>query len=441
MSLLLLASCAGALHNWTAVANDASAGVANTISLNAALAALQPGDTLRVANETFFLAGGVRAANLHAVTIQLDGTLKFLPGRKGWPTQPCAQAGNPLQPVKNGTCVQEAIFIANSTGLTLTSSGQGTLHGSGKSWWGYVEYLLHGEDRPRLFSIVNATDVLVERWRFEQSAYWTFTAFDLARLEVRDCSIDNRQNDADAHGVLNLDAFNTDGFDVAGRDIHIHDSTVWNQDDCFTIQPLDARGHNAKCTENVLIERVNASGLGLTVGAVHPTRGHNCVRNVTFRHARMHHTFKGIYMKSGSSSDPSASAEITNILYEDVFMDAPSQVPIWIGPAQEADSTGACSLLWPEVPLAKCPPPTTTTVWTNITLRDVHVVSPKQSPGVVFGNTQQPMHNVRFENVTVSPADSGKRPWGKQFYYCEGVDGVATRGTTPVPPCFRTEEA
>ena len=112
---------------------------------------------------------------------------------------------------------------------------------------------------------------------------------------------------------------------MAGRDIYIHDCSVWNQDDCFTIQPLDATAHNAHCTENVLVERVEASGLGLTIGAVHPTRAHNCVRNVTFRSARMHHTYKGLYVKSGSSIDVRASAEISDVLYESISMDGPTQ--------------------------------------------------------------------------------------------------------------------
>ena len=204
--------------------------------------------------------------------------------------------------------------------------GTGTLNGHGDSWWGYINYLRYGENRPRLFSIINATDVLVEQWLFTQSPYWTFTALDVARLEIRYCGIDNRITDADDHGVANLAAFNTDGFDVAGRDIHIHHSSVWNQDDCFTIQPLDSRGYNSQCTENVLIEDVTASGLGLTVGAVRPTVGHNCVRNVTFRRAHMHHTFKGIYVKSQNTAEPNTTGEITDILYEDVFMDAPTQV-------------------------------------------------------------------------------------------------------------------
>ena len=68
---------------------------------------------------------------------------------------------------------------------------------------------------------------------------------------------------------------------------------------------------------------------------------------------------KGIYIKSANRAhpDPQATAEITDILYENVTMEAPEQVPIWIGPAQEGDSANACSLFWPELPGSKCPAP------------------------------------------------------------------------------------
>jgi polygalacturonase len=427
----------GAVVDWEragAIAESRSAAQNNTRILNSVLRSLHPGDTLTISNSTFWVAGGVRAVHVHGVELRLDGTLRFLPGRNGWPTTHKCN-WNPLQPTHVKTCVQEAFFIANSSSIRLTSSQVGTMDGSGSSWWGFINYAIHGENRPRLLSIYNTTDILVEKWRFEQSAYWTFTALDVARLEISHCAIDNRVNDHDEHGLLNLQALNTDGFDVAGRDIYIHDSTVWNQDDCFTIQPMDAAGHNARCTENVLIERVNASGLGLTVGAVRPTPHHNCVRNVTFRHARMHHTYKGIYIKSQHSTEANASAEITNILYENIVMEQPEQVPVWIGPAQEADSSGACSLLWPELPFARCPPPDESVLWTNITLRNVTIRSPKQSPGVILGSEKQPMRGLVFENVLVD--DPGQWPWGKEYWWCQGVDmGVANGSTWPRPPCF-----
>jgi len=428
----------GAVIDWEhlgAVPDDHHTGQANTDLLNKALNEMHSGDTLYVSNKTFWLAGGVQAVGLVSATIKIDGTLRFFPGREGWPTRDRGCGTNPLQPDTGKTCVQEAFFIANSSGLSLTSSGTGTLDGNGHSWWGYINYLLHGENRPRLLSIVNSTDVLVEHWRFVNSAYWTFTAFDVLRMEIRYCDIDNRVNHASTHGIVNLGAFNTDGFDVAGRNIYIHHCNVWNQDDCFTIQPLDSiYGFNSKCTENILVEHINASGLGLTVGAVRPTAGHNCVRNVTFRKAFMYHTFKGIYIKSQNTPDTHATGEITNLLYEDVVMDAPSQVPIWIGPAQEADSYHACSLFWPQLPFQKCPPPHAGMQWTNITLRNIKISSPSQSPGVIYGNPDRPMSNVVFDKVVVT--NPGMSPWGKDFYHCEGVRGTTLHGTSPKPPCF-----
>mmetsp|Transcript_9630 Transcript_9630/g.21401 ORF Transcript_9630/g.21401 Transcript_9630/m.21401 type:complete len:467 (-) Transcript_9630:61-1461(-) len=420
-------------------ANQPEKAASNTALLNRLLDSLKPKDTLYISAKTFWLAGGVRLLNAHDVTLQLDGTLEFREGRSGWPEQQGNVCNlNPLQPKRSLNCVQEAFFIANVSRLTLTSGNQhgGTLNGNGKSWWGYIEYALHGEDRPRLLSIYNATDILVEKWHFVNSAYWTFTALDVARLEVRFCSVSARVDKAPEHNLGNLDAFNTDGFDVSGRDIYIHHSEVWNQDDCFTIQPRDRRGINSQCTENVLIENVNASGLGLTIGAVLPTLFHNCIRNVTFRKAYMFHTFKGIYMKSQNSPEPQASGEISNILYEDIYMERPTQVAIWIGPAQEADSYKACSLLWPVVPFVSCSPPSVAVLWENITLRRVQVHNPIQSPGVIYGNPKRPMKNITFENVVV--VNPGHEPWGGSFYYCEGVNGLALNGTTPLPPCFQT---
>ena len=47
-------------------------------SLEVMLPVLQ--DTLFIPNKTFWLAGGVQLRNAHNVTLQLDGTLEFLPG-------------------------------------------------------------------------------------------------------------------------------------------------------------------------------------------------------------------------------------------------------------------------------------------------------------------------------------------------------------------------
>ena len=72
----------------------------------------------------------------------------------------------------------------------------------------------------------------------------------------------------------------------------------------------------------------------------------------------------------------------------------------------------------------------------NITLRNITVIKPQGSAGVIFGNDSRPIVGLVFDGVrVVQPAPDGV--WGKAFYFCEGVErGVATGGTWPVPPCL-----
>jgi len=204
-SLFLFTAVLGALTaptaakstiEWKGIPNEASLASNNTLSLNHALASLSPGTVLNIPNETYWLSGGVFASGMVDVTIELDGTFRFSSGREGWPTEDCTKNGEKKQ------CVKKAMLIENTKGLTLTTSngGWGTVDGNGESWWGYINYLRFGEDRPKLLTIQNATDILVERWHFRQSAYHTFHADDVARLEIRHCSVENRVNEEDSHG-------------------------------------------------------------------------------------------------------------------------------------------------------------------------------------------------------------------------------------------------
>ena len=110
----------------------------------------------------------------------------------------------------------------------------------------------------------------------------------------------------------------------------------------------------------------------------------------------------------------------------------PTQYAIWIVP-QQAIYDGCCDLLWPEDPFAPCPVPPYT-VFSNITLRNVTIDSPRHSPGVILGNETAPMKNILFDHVVATNA--GVRPFNGS-YACDGVsNGIATGGTSPKPPCF-----
>merc|ERR1712110_916650 len=137
------------------------------------------------------------------------------------------------------------------------------------------------------------------------------------------------------------------------------------------------------------------------------------VRNITFRDAYMHHTLKGIYLKFRGAG------LVTDVTYENIVMDEPEQFAIWIGPAQQCDGCsvknicstdgGPCSICWPQVPFTHCNAPDGAQ-YTNITLRNITVNSPKQSAGVLIANRSVPMQGIVFDNVVVN--NPASKPWG-----------------------------
>jgi len=326
----------------------------------------------------------------------------------------------------------------NTTSLTLTSSGRGTLNGNGNKWWGLpgVGYLLRGKNRPPLLSMTNASALVVENLLFLNSPRFNFISSMLDGATIRFCEVSARRTSKDSHSDIDLTAFNTDGFDVAGRNIHVHDVTVWNQDDTVCI-----KADKHMITENVLVERVHASGVGLSIGSISA----HVVRNITFRDVVMHHTNKGVYMKFNAKGANGGS--ISDVLYENIVVEKPSSWPIWIGPAQQdiKEKTGPynpchgdpCSLCWPQVPYSNCDSPAG--LFANITLRNVTIKKPALSPGVIFGNSTNPIRGLVFDGVRViDPPSNGA--WGKDYYYCKGVQsGIAKGDTWPVPPCFKDE--
>jgi polygalacturonase len=291
--------------------------VNNSRTMNLTLASLAPGDTLIIGNKTFMMMGGIVGSSLVDVNIQIDGTLKFSDDIKAWPLETWG---------KDPKIPRTAIVFENTTGLTITSTGKGTIDGSGAKWWGIpgVGYLIRGKDRPPLLSVFDANDFVMEHILLLNSARFHFTSKNLDNATIRYCDVSARRTSEDGHGSVDMSAFNTDGFDLGGKNIHVHDSSVWNQDDTFCI-----KAYGGVTTENVVIENVRASGVGLSIGSI----GAQKVRNITFRNAVMHHTNKGIYLKYNSKS--ASGGSITDVLYENILIDTPESWPIWIGPAQQ----------------------------------------------------------------------------------------------------------
>jgi polygalacturonase len=385
--------------------------VANGNLFNATLNAIQPGDVFVIPRKIFTMVGGIKARGIKDFILQIDGTIVFTNDRDTWPKN------------SNGD-VEECIYLEDIANVVFTSTGKGVIDGNGKEWWGAIKFLKFQGDRPRLLHIKRSKNILMENLLLKNSPFWSFYAEDSDGLHIHHTDVDARWTNADYHTLIDLQAFNTDGFDVTGQNVYIHDCNIWNQDDCISVKDG---------SKDMLFERISCSGLGLVIGSI----GNSMVKNITFRDSYMKNTVKGIYMKTRwyDAGPIGETASISDILYQNITMDNPEQFGIWIGPAQQTGQP--CSLLWTKTKFATCQMSGYQT-WSNIILRDIYINNPKNSPGVLFGNTTNPMQNVIFENVVIT--NPGQEPWGDDYYYCEGMQGVAIGKTSPVPPCFEVQK-
>ena len=174
----------------------------NTWLLNHTLGSLQPGDFFLVpSNRTFWFMGGIYARGLSNVTIRIDGILKFSDNEREWPRDPHTHL------------VLDCLYFEQLHHVTFTSLSlinRGTIDGSGNRWWGLVEYLVIRGDRPRLLTIFNSTNLLIENLILKNSPKWTFYGKDVADLEIRHTDVEARRDpNRQWHDLDELTAFNT----------------------------------------------------------------------------------------------------------------------------------------------------------------------------------------------------------------------------------------
>lgn len=385
--------------------------ILNARILNATLNRLQPNQTL-VIDADYNLLGGIVAHNLTNVTVRLDGQLIFSHRTRHWPRS--AEAD------ENGRTVYECLHFIDATNVTLTSSRRsprgGTLDGQGSSWWGLplFGYVRYNEDRPRLLRVTKGTNIVLENWLLLNSPYWSTLFEEMNGLVVRYVGVMARRTNSDGHSLLDLTAFNTDGLDITGRNVHVHDTNIWVQDDAIAVKdgPIigaedddvddaditDANRGMMRKSSDMLFERVNASGLGLTIGSI---GNYSIVRNISFVDCYLRRPVKGIYSKFRKSN----STLIEDIRFENITMDAPQQFAVWIGPAQQADSVNIChanpcSLCWPFVPGAECSGEVKGT-YRDILFKNIQINKPQNGGGVIMASAENPMLNIVFDGVKV----------------------------------------
>ena len=487
------------IRQYGAVAGSRKHGLGNSHALYAALMNATDGDTVVVpdvatAGGEFFLVGlPADVAGLVGVTLRIDGILRADFDLVNWPRDTSSKQAY-LNILQFSNCTR--LTITSSTADSLAGSARqpqagGLIDGQGREWWNGAVFGSLGTTRPKMLRVVQSEHVLVEKLELLNSPRFTLQLDDVLHAEVRYVRVHvdrnvirplkevlskrrrmmtttttRRKSSSEAAGGggggaavaaaagggtggrrqllfnnLQPEDLNTDGIDPSGKDIWIHDCHVQNDDDSIAVKPCNQGCVKCDCAEDIMIENTVLTGFGASIGSVPPHTNHNCVRNVTFRNITMPGTGKGVYVKSNPScaADGSKTSEITDITYEDITITRPKWWAVWIGPQQQQEpgqSLGdKCSLFYPFYPGQGCPTQGCVT-FTNITLRRVTIDSPVLSPGVILGNSTNPMKGLVFEDVVVTGTGAGDVPY-EATYECEHVSGGIARGTTsPVPPCF-----
>lgn len=159
----------------------------------------------------------------------------------------------------------------------------------------------------------------------------------------------------------------------------------------------------------------------------------DCIDGVVVDGATFMEPLKAVYIKPNpAKADSNSTGTIANILYRGLEIHEPLWWAVWISTQQmdEDGSSTGCSMIYP-ILNSSCPTDPQVSVH-NITLENINVYNPWLSPGVIRMNASNPGTGFVFDGVVVHNAST----WPADNYLCAEVQGVATGGTDPIPPCF-----
>mmetsp|Transcript_20807 Transcript_20807/g.28068 ORF Transcript_20807/g.28068 Transcript_20807/m.28068 type:complete len:122 (-) Transcript_20807:938-1303(-) len=120
--------------------------------------------------------------------------------------------------------------------------------------------------------------------------------------------------------TLPMFPLNTDGLDIAGKDILVERLNITNFDDAVTVKASTQKNSYATCSSNIVVRDCTINfGVGMTIGSITPSDDYSCVDGVQFLNHEFHHPLKAIYIKTNpgttTSMEPGSGGRIANVLY------------------------------------------------------------------------------------------------------------------------------
>ncbi|MGH9378413.1 MAG: glycoside hydrolase family 28 protein [Terriglobia bacterium] len=246
-----------------------------------------------------YLTGAIKLASNLNLHLDSGATLLGSQDPADYPVYP--------SPWPDGT--QEISSLIYGEGLSNASlTGRGTIDGQGQAWWTRqwlmfprrrapvpamsieerrAEIAKIRNGRPRLMTLLNCRNVLIEGLTLINSAFWTVHPIFCDGVTITGLTILNP-----------VPSPNTDGIDPEScRNVHISDCTISVGDDCIAIKSgKDAAGRQVgKPCENITITNlITGTGHGVSIGS----EMSGGVRNVTITNCVFQGMDRGIRIKT-----------------------------------------------------------------------------------------------------------------------------------------------
>ena len=310
--------------------------------------------------------------------------------------------------------------LIGGTGLrNVAITGRGTIDGRGAVWWERYRERTLDHPRPRLISIAESSNVLIEGVTLLNSPAWTINPVRCENVTVTRVTIVNP-----------ADSPNTDGINPDScRYVHISDCHIDVGDDCITLksgietEDPDKRG---PCENIAITNCTMAHGHG---GVVLGSEMSGGIRNVTISNCIFVGTENGLRIKTrrgrgGVIEDIRAS----NIVMRDVLM--PFTANLYYSDKRQGDPVVADKYARP---VDAGTPRVRRIRFSEIIAEDAHYAA-----AFLYGLPEMPLEDVSFRDVVIRMAErattgvlrnfDGLAPMSRAGFIARTVRGLSLEG-------------
>ncbi len=276
-----------------------------------------------------------------------------------------------------------APLIGGSGLRNVAIKGRGTIDGRGQRWWKRHRDMTLAHPRPRLISLSDSSNVLIEGITAVNSPAWTINPVRCENVTVDKVTI---RNPADSP---NTDGINPDSC----RYVHIANCHIDVGDDCITIksgietEEPDKRG---PCENITITNCTMAHGHG---GVVIGSEMSGDVRNVVISNCVFTETDRGIRIKSRRGrGGVIEDIRVTNIVMREVLV--PVTMNLFYNFLAKGDATVA-----DKRPRAV---DATTPRVRRVHLSQITAVDAHYAAAFLYGLPELPIEDVSFRDVSIS---------------------------------------